>query len=189
MTFNPFRLPGGLALIFLTLAPICFAGENTMTEAQVKAAYIYNFSIYVDWPDGTFGSADDPMIVCVLGDEQMADILGSGLKGKKSKGRAFVVKSSASSADLKLCQITYVAPNSSKNQEKTLRDFSLSTAHTLTVGDEPGAAEQGAVINFFQEGKRIRFEVNLADARREGFNISYKLLQLARIVGPQGVGK
>jgi hypothetical protein len=88
-----------------------------------------------------------------------------------------------------MCHLTYVGPNSSENSEKTMRDFSILPAHTLTVGDFSGAAEQGAVINFFQEGDKVRFEVNLSDARREGFNISYRLLQLARIVGPQGGGK
>lgn len=179
----------GTALSF-TLPPViqnASAEERAMTQTQVKAAYIYNFTLFVEWPQGSFSSPEDPITVCVLADDQMADGLDIALKDKRSKGRPFVVKSSKWPQDFKHCHIAYVGPHYTLNPEKAMRDF--SAAHVLVVGDMSGAAAQGAAINFYKDGEKIRFEVNLAEARRNGFTFSSRMLQLARIVGSEGGGE
>lgn len=160
------------------------AEASAVSAVQVKAAYLYNFTLFVEWPQGSFSSPEEPITVCVLGDGQMADVLDATLKDKKSKGRSFLVKSSKWPQDLKQCHIVFVGPGAAKDPEKILRDF--SAARALVVADMPGAAGQGAAINFFRDGERIRFEINLAEARKGGFTISSRMLQLARIVGTAG---
>jgi len=183
-----------LTLVFSNIAfctPASVASSSAEatppSPLQVKAAFIFNFSVFIEWPENSFSSTTDPITVCVLGDEPMADTLDATLKGRSAKGRPFAVKSSKWPQDLEGCKLVFIGLASTKAPEKTMADFADTRA--LVVADIPGAAEHGAVINFFQEGDRIRFEVNLSAARKGNFSISSRMLQLARIVGQEGGGK
>lgn len=192
--FAPRILTASFAYIFFLIA-LCAGETRTAASAVadepspilVKAAFIYNFSVFVDWPEKSFSSPSDVITVCVVGDDKMADALDHTLKGRTAKGRLFVVKYSKWASGLDGCKMAFVDFNLVSNPEKVAREFSASGA--LVVADSPGAAERGAVINFFTESNRIRFEVNLTAARKGNFFISSRMLQLARIIGPEGGGE
>lgn len=180
---RPFLMVGLLVLIAHSpraafSADVAAGGVSAL---QVKAAYIYNFSLFVEWPEKSFSTQNSPYTVCVLGDDRFSEALVHTLKGRGSKGRLFEVKASKWPQDLAGCHIAYVGPASSKEPGESIKYFSGQRA--LVVGDFAGAGDMGAIINFFTEGDRVRFEVNLAAARKAGYSISSRMLQLARIIG------
>ncbi|MBI5178248.1 MAG: YfiR family protein [Nitrospinae bacterium] len=154
------------------------------TPMQVKAAYLYNFSLFVEWPSGSFESDTSDIRLCVLGDDPFGNLLEQTLRDRQAKGRKFNIRRSKSPQELLGCHILYVSPSGGNHEQ--LRK--ITGANTLIVGDAPGLAEKGAILNFFTEDQRIRFEVNIASARKSGFIISARMLQVARMVGEDAGG-
>jgi hypothetical protein len=151
-------------------------------EYAIKAAYLYNFGRYVEWPPESFGGNDSPFVIGVLGKDPFGAILDEIAATKKVEGRRVIVRRFATMAEYKPCHILFVAASVAPDQKAA----ALKKAHgsvVLLVGEEAGFARQGGTVNFFIEQNKVRFEINLDAAKREQLRISSKLLSLARIVG------
>ncbi len=177
-----------LALVCLTFFYVhpSLAKDNarqdiTATYEEVKAAFIYNFTLFIEWPETAFPAKDSPITVGVLGDDAFADILKEIIKDHTARGRGFSIKTSESIKQLSNYHIIFIGGKNVKKAPKILK--ALDGSHSLTISDSPGMAEKGVIINFFIENERVRFEINLEAARRAGLKISAKMLRLARIVG------
>jgi hypothetical protein len=153
---------------------------QTIDEYKVKAAFVYNFAKFVEWPAETFKTAMDPFRICVLGQDPFGGALGSTVNGKTLLGRPFVVADIGDVSQAGDCQILFVASSENKRLRAILTG--LRTVGTLTVGETEGFAGLGGIINFKIDDGRVRFEINVVAAERAKLRISSNLLNLAQIV-------
>ena len=165
----------------LGIAYICFqvpqqasAQSLSSREYEIKAAYLYNFIKYVDWP-----SYGDTITIGVLGNDPFGAALAP-LNGKIVKGRRLLIKHLDSVREAQQCQIIFVSSSEKQRLQEIFE--SLRSARVLTVGETQGFADGGGIINFIEENNKVRFEINAEAARRTGLNISSELLKLARLV-------
>ncbi len=165
-----------ILLFSLLLAVQCAnAQEAGPTEHQIKAAFLYNFAKFIEWPHDDAGTLD----LCILGEDHFGrDIDNIG--GKTAAGKKLSVRRIKSVQEIKKCRMLFIASRENEQLEGILR--SAQNLNILTVGDTDGYAERGVIINFYKEQNKIRFEINKDAAERSGLKISSKLFSLARIV-------
>ena len=144
-------------------------------EYQLKAAFVYNFIKFVEWPSGTWPTGDT-FRVCLLGEVPAAAPF-EDLNGQEILGRRLSVTILKSPQEALACQVLFLASLPPPRLTEVLD--TLSGAAVLTIGDTEGYARRGVMINMFLENKRIRFEINTETARSAGLRVSTKLLKLA----------
>src|ERR1035441_7871989 len=158
-----------------------------INEYQVKALFLYNFARYVEWPTETFKATNDPIVICILGQNPFGGALEQAVAGKVVEGRAFAVRQLS---DIQLgsnCHILFV--NSSEKRRFRSMAGRLKGSAVLSVGETPGFTADGGVINFKLEDGKVRFEIDVEAAGREHLRISSKLLSLAQIAKKSEDGK
>jgi len=176
------RTGGWLALLALiglafTAAP---ARSDEVDEYELKAAFLYNFAKFVQWPEGSAAAGNSTIRVCVLGSAERAGIVARVMEGKEVEGRALRVERPAALEEARGCNILFVASDAGASPGDVAG--AVGSDGTLTVGETPGFARQGGIVNFVKEGNKVRFEINQAAARRADLSISSKLLRLAKLV-------
>jgi hypothetical protein len=172
-----------LRLVTVFIAALSLTGRapgQEMDEYQVKAAFLYNFAKFVEWPPESFKSAKDPVLVCVFGHNPFGNGLEEVIRGKTIEGRTFAFRQVSNAEQASACQILFVS-SSDGRRFRTLAG-SLKSAGILTVGESDGFALNGGVINFKLEDGRVRFQINVGAAEHARLHISSKLLGLAQIV-------
>ena len=147
-------------------------------EYQVKAFFLYNFARYVEWPTETFKAANDPIVICILGQNPFGGALEQAVAGKLLGARPFVVRQ-ISETPPGCCHILFV--NSSERRRFRSMAGRLRGSAVLSVGETPGFTADGGIINFKLENGKVRFEIDIEAAGREHLRISSKLLSLAQI--------
>ncbi len=148
-------------------------------EYEVKAAFVHNFTQFIDWPSDAFETEDSSLQIGILGAGPIDNPL-MNLNGKKVKGRVLEISKVEDLSEIIQYHIIFVNP-SEIGQLRSVLD-TLKNTGILTIGDMPGFAEECGAINFYLQGGKVRFEVNVEVAHREKLKISSKLLRLARIV-------
>ena len=151
-------------------------------EYVIKAAYLYQFGRYVQWPANAFASDGSPLVIGILGADQFSSSLEKIARTKRIDRRPIAVRRFASMAEYTPCHILFVSSSLSPEQKAVAIQKSQQSA-LLLVGEEPGFAEQGGTVNFFLDENKIRFEINMEIAKQDQLKISSKLLSLAKIVG------
>lgn len=146
-------------------------------EAEIKAAFVYNFAKFVEWPPASFSRPDAGLDLCINGHDNVEAELRQ-LEGREAQGRRLHLRAVNTVAELDGCHVLYVARGDSGAQGALLQ--ALSSLPVLTVADRRDFARQGGVITLFVEGNRVQFSVNLAEAQSRGLKFSARLLQLAR---------
>ncbi len=142
-------------------------------EAKVKAAYIYNFLLFVEWPELGPGAT---LRVCVMGQGAVVDALAP-IVGRTANGRPIALYHPTDVGQASRCQLLYLAPSGAAGWQLLLE--SLADHSVLTVSDEGGFALAGGIIGFVERDRRLQLEINLERARRAGLRISSKLLEVA----------
>jgi len=167
-----------LALIML-IPQAGRADTAAVSEDQVKAAYLYNFVKFIEWPRESFASDSAPLRICVLGRESVSSILHDITKGKMLNGRSIQVENPAQVSQASPCQVVFITGDNrdSRGTLERLRGLSI-----VTVGEHDRFLEAGGVINFAIEHERVRFEINAGVARRARLKISAQLLSVAKSV-------
>jgi hypothetical protein len=165
----------------IVLGATCILGlRGQINEYQVKALFLYNFARYVEWPSQSFKSANDPIVICILGQNPFGSALDEAVAGKVVEGRLFVVRQTSEVEQSGRCQMLFV--NSSEQKRFRSMASKLKGSGVLMVGETPGFLADGGVINFRVEGGKVRFEIDADTARQERLQISSKLLSLAQTV-------
>jgi YfiR/HmsC-like len=154
---------------------------QTATEDQVKAAFVFNFVKFVEWPDAAFASGNSSLAICTLGRSSTTDELETVVHDKVIDGRKLEVQRLHVPEDLKHCHVVFVASSAAKLQRRVIE--AAVGLPILLVAETPGFARAGGTIDLFVEKGRVGFEVNVTAAVRADLKISSKLLALARIVG------
>jgi len=149
-------------------------------EYQVKAAYLFNFSQFVEWPSAAFESPTAPFVIGIVGQDPFEGVLDSVVSGEKLQGHPLEVRRFAAAAEVADCNIVFVA----RGQEALLADTlrALRGRHVLTVTDATGPEQRGAMIVLFTDNNRVRMRIDLAAARASQLVISSKLLRPAEVI-------
>jgi len=164
-----------ILLWLLSLALASFAPGsmgNDLPEYRLKAAFIYNFALFTEWP----ADVGTTLNLCVFGKDPFGEEIDP-LQGKKVGDRSIAVQRKTSVESLKGCQIVFIAGSAIGTLPRVLDG--LRGTPVLTVADSPGAAAQGVALNMSVAQSKITFEANLPAARAAGINLSSKLLRLA----------
>jgi hypothetical protein len=174
------RFAALLALLAL-LAPCGVAAEETGTpvvpvEYQVKAAFLFNFTKFVEWPDDVF-LENGPLRLCIVGADPFGASLDGIVRGETVNGRPLAIDRHRALADLSACQLLFV----SRSEQGRMREIlnAVDGDSVLTVGDSPSFLADGGMIEFRLEGSKVRFAIDPAKADRCRLKISSKLLRLA----------
>lgn len=148
------------------------AWAQDLPEYRLKAAFLYNFAAFTEWPSDVGGSIN----LCIYGTDPFGAEIDP-LNGKKVGERTLAVQRRATAESLKGCQIVFITATASGQLPRVLEV--LRGQPVLTVADVPGAMHQGVMLNMAVAQGRITFEANLVAARSAGLNLSSKLLRLA----------
>ena len=167
-------LAGWLALWPL-VAP---AHAQISREYQIKAAFVYHFVQFVEWPAGTFSDDRAPIIVVVLGSDPSGGEFDRAMAGKSIGGRRLVMKHVPRASDIQQCQVLLVPAASDAQLAPALER--LGRGAVLTIGETDRFLQEGGIIRFYEEENRVRFEINQEAAGRARLRISAKLLRLAK---------
>jgi hypothetical protein len=155
------------------------AESNGTSEYDVKAAFLFHFAQFVEWPDQAFHDRDTPLTYCTIGEDAFAGALDEALKGKHVGNRELRVRHLREREQIEGCQVLFIAATRGREQE----DLGMANGHpVLTVGETDHFAQRGGIIGFCLEGKKVRFEINLDAAGLAQIKISAKLLTLAKTV-------
>jgi len=165
----------------LVIAAVLFttsAMAQTVDEYHIKAAFVFNFAKFIEWPTEAFKTPDDPLVICVVGQDQMANALRETVNGNAIDGRPVIIRQIAIGQGPCDCHILFVGASAMKR----FRSHPKESTGVLTVGETPGFAVDGGAITLKLEDGRVRFEINVAAAERQQLRISSKLLSLAQVV-------
>jgi YfiR/HmsC-like len=146
-------------------------------EYQVKAAFLYNFLKFVDWPAQSFASGSSPFIIGVVGDDRFNSAIDQAISGKTANGRSIIAKRFKSFKSLTYCHILFISTSERDSVGQILATIGPGV---LTVSESDGFIQSGGIINFTIVDSKVRFEINHSAADRAGVKISAKLLSLAR---------
>ncbi|MFP5429983.1 MAG: YfiR family protein [Gammaproteobacteria bacterium] len=160
--------------LWALLSAAAFAGN---AETDVKAAFIYNFTKFVEWPVSAL-PAGTPLQLCLLGRDNVSTRLHR-LQGREAQGRPLQVRALDSLAETAGCHLLYVAGDAADQPTRLLKQ--LDNAPVLTVSDHQGFATHGGMIELFVESSRVQFSINLVPAQAAGLQINARMLQLARV--------
>jgi hypothetical protein len=177
------RTAGWLVAASLAGLLVCSvaSAQSDLSEYQVKAAFLFNFTKFVEWPDGSFEDPQAPIVLGIIGDDPFGDDLGRIIAGQKVQGRSLVIRRERWGDDLRRCHVLFVSASEHEHSSRILG--SVQSAGILTVSDMEGFAKAGGVIEFVTEENRVRFIVNLDSANQSKLRVSAKLLALARVIG------
>ncbi|MDW8238957.1 MAG: YfiR family protein [Acidobacteriota bacterium] len=169
-----------LLYVVLTMLPYAWAQSGTPSEYEVKAAFLFNFAKFIEWPAQHLPHAGSPILIGILGEDPFDDVLDRVIKGKSIDGRPVLIKRAKTVEPLRSCHIVFV----SRSERKRLSQIAgaLAEAGVVTVSDMEQFLEHGGIINFVIENNRVRFDINKRMADRAGLKISSKLLVLAKSV-------
>ncbi len=153
------------------------AQDAPLSEYRLKAAFLFNFAKFVEWPPEAFATPNTPIVIGVLGDNPFGTDLEETVRNKVINGRPVVVKFPQSSDAATNCHILFISTSERKRLPEIFE--SLRRASVLTVSETDRFTEMGGMINFIPEGNKIRFQINDEAAKNAKLKISAKLLSLA----------
>jgi YfiR/HmsC-like len=164
------------------------AGQgDSAGEYELKAAMLYNLTLFVEWPPSAYPDQQAPILLCILGRDPFGSSLISIVPKQTVDGRLVLIRHPQNEKEIRGCHVLYI---SSSERKTTVQIFStLKGSSVLTVGEMTQFAERGGMIQFALENQQVRFDINLDAASRAGLKISSRLLVLAHIVGHSPLGK
>lgn len=178
MTFTK-RIAISVVCLSLVSGALCSQVEaQTSDEYQVKAAFLYNFLKFVDWPAQSFADGSSPFIIGVVGNDRFNNAIEQAIIGKTANGRGIVAKHFASLKAMTYCHVLFISSSQRGNIGQIL---ATAGPGVLTVSETERFTQNGGIINFTIVESKVRFEINQTAAGRAGLRISAKLLSLARV--------
>lgn len=156
------------------------ACADASKEYQIKAAFLFNFTKFIEWPAAAFADDSAPIVIGVCGSNPFGAELHNIVEDRKINGREIVVKTVDTAAEAAKCHVLYFSAAANGSLAQMLP--ALEKTAVLTVGESERFTSAGGVINFVLEADKVRFEINSAAADKAGLKISAQLQKLARTV-------
>lgn len=148
-------------------------------EYAVKAAFLYNFAKFVDWPADAFKNENSPFVLGIVGADPFGSALES-LKEKTVKGHKLVIKRLPRLENFEDCHLLFISGSEKSNLRSVLA--AVKNHNILTVSDLERFAHQGGMVGLVTADNTIQFEVNLEPIQRSKLKVSSQLLKLAKII-------
>jgi hypothetical protein len=170
---------------FFVFAPVLIlahappAAAQTAAAPALKAAFVYNFAKFTEWPADALAPGQR-LSLCVVGDEAVADAIEQVIKGQTVGGHDLTLHVLKADGPIRTCHLLYVGGLDAKGSRQLVA--SLQGAPVLTVSDSEKFAESGGVAQLILEKDRMRFAINVAAAQRVRLQLSSKLLRLATVI-------
>jgi hypothetical protein len=172
------RILSALGALAITVS--LSAQTTPLPEYRIKAAFLFNFMQFVEWPATAFANERAPLVICVVGNDPFRDALDQTLEGESIRTRRIVARRVRDSEALDTCHLLFISKSEKGHLSKVLQAVG-SSAPVLTVSDIDGFVAGGGTIGFFLERQRVRFEISPSQAQRRGLKLSSQLLGLGRI--------
>ncbi|HEY1464170.1 MAG TPA: YfiR family protein [Terriglobales bacterium] len=169
-----------LATVWMIAVPGMQAQSSKVSDYDVKAAYLFNFGRFVEWPADAATDKRSAFTFCILGPDPFGPNLDRLLAGETISGKSLAVKRISNAQDSAGCQILFMSKEEEGRLSKIME--TLNKESVLTVSDIPEFSKHGGMIQFVVEENRVRFEVNLDATQRAGLTLSSDLLKVATAV-------
>jgi hypothetical protein len=173
-----------IAAVVIVASPGVLAGQEgraspQVQESRLKAGYLYNLTLFVEWPPDAFSRADAPLSICVVGEDSFADLLEQMIGQKRPAGRALTIVRLRTD-EPRGCHLLFLG--ASRQWQLAKIQERVGNGSILTVGEVSDFATRGGVVGLVMEGDRVRLEVNVKAAERARLKISSRLLSMAHLV-------
>jgi len=165
-----------ITMMFISLP----ANANEVSRTyKIKAAFIYNFTKFVIWPqqDSNLGAVS--FNVCILGDDRLTAAANT-IQGKSVQGKDLQIKTITNVGESGECKIIFLAISNTEQLQQALE--SIKGTSVLSVGDSSDFVDNGGIIGLFVENNKVRFDINSLAADDNGLKINSRLLELANRV-------
>jgi hypothetical protein len=147
-------------------------------EHQVKAAFLLNFTKFIEWPSNVFADDRSPLTICILGENPFAGALEDMVNGEVVNGRKLVLQTVRRGAPPEACRVLFI----SKSEKEVRKTLSAVGPGVLTVGEGENFLHEGGMIAFVVENRRVRFDIHVTAAANAMLTINARLLSVARTV-------
>ena len=165
-------------LLLACVQPLARA-QGAPRDSAVKAAFLFKFGSFVEWPAGRFKAPQEPFVIGVVGDDAVADELELLAAGRSVEGRPLRIRTLRDGEAPGPVHVLFVGTL----RPQRLRDLLAATpGPVLVVTQQDGALQAGSVLNFIADGARVRFDASLASAEMRDLKLSARLLAVARHV-------
>jgi hypothetical protein len=175
--------PMCVILGFAVFAPFSSQAADESLEYPVKAAFLFNFTKFIEWPPDAFAQSDAPLDICIMGVDPFGRALDETVAGEIVKGRKVIVQRIERAPAPESCQVVFIGAQEfighDKGAHSILAEFGRGV---LTVGEGNTFLGEGGMIAFVIENRRVRFEINQAAASSAGLRLSSQLLKVAKSV-------
>jgi len=168
-----------LALLLLAV-PTDSRAQAPSSEYQAKAAHLFNFLKFVEWPEDSFADPLAPIVIGVVGEDPFGSALSEMVIGRTVQGRDLVLRKYHVGEDLRGAHLLFIGASERKQLPQILS--SLRGSNVLTVADTEGFLEAGGMIQFLNDGEQVRFAINVDAVNGSRLKMSSKLLRLAKFV-------
>ena len=165
-------------LVFCSL--LFMSAQISTREYQIKAAFLFNFTQFVEWPDHCFANPESRAVIGVLGKDPFGNFLEETIVGETIKKHPLVIQHYTNIDEITNCQILFINV-SDKNQLRLINE-KLKGKNILTVSDVNNFTKVGGMVRLYINDDKINIQINLEAAKAENLVISSKLLKLAEIV-------
>jgi hypothetical protein len=155
------------------------AASRQSTEYEVKAAFLYNFAKFTEWPANTFSGPDEPLIFGILGHDPFGGNIDAATK-RTVNGRPVQVRRFSDVREVGKCHILFISSSEAERLETILH--ALRSSRILLISDISGFAERGGMINFIMQENSVGFKINADAVSRAGITLHSRLLNIAIIV-------
>jgi hypothetical protein len=167
-----------LALLCLSLGRQ--ASGQAPTEYEVKAAFLYNFGKFVEWPSDAFRDRDPALVLGILGTDPFGETLDRIVGAKQAQGRRIAIRRLKKLDEIKRCHILFVSASEEAQLAAIMR--AINGAPVLTVSDMQRFTDRGGAIDLYLEQRKVRFNINLRATDRARLKMSSQLLKIAAAV-------
>jgi hypothetical protein len=165
-------------VLLALFAGVCLRAE-TLPEYQVKAAYVYNFARFVEWPAQSFKNAQDPFVIGIFGKDPFGGALEQTLKNKKIHGRAIQILRFDEPAKGAQCHILFIPTNEEKENELIKQ---IENLPILSIGETDGFVQKHGMIELKIVDQKVAFEIHQTRVEKAGLIPSVQVLKLGKVV-------
>lgn len=166
-------------LIGFSLSTQLLYGQKPAPEYQVKAAFLYNFTRFIDWPTTAFRSPGSPFVIGIIGDDPFGGYITSIVKDEKVGTHPITLQRYQNIQEVTNCHLLFINTPATGRVKDIVS--AIGRRSILTVSDMDNFTKYGGMVRFYKENNKIRFEVNVASSKSAQLEISSKLLTVARI--------
>jgi len=159
-------------------SPLSYCQNQTYAEYDLKAAFIYNFTKFIEWPNENKNNKP-AMIVGIIGKDPFGPSISS-IGGKNVRGKKLIIKDIEYLDNIRECDVLFIAA-SEKHRLKNILKY-LVAKPILTIADTETFGERGVIINLYIENDKVKFEINAEAARKAGLKINPNLMMLGKLV-------